>query len=229
MDLGRAFTFVFDDDDWVVKILIGAALQLVPILGQLVLVGYMLETARNVAEGNPRPLPTWQDFGGKIVGGFYGIVVQLFYALPIIVLSLLFSCVVVGIVLVAGDSEAGGALVAMMTLCFVPLAIVFGLIVQPIMLAAMARYVQTGGLGPALQVREIIQLTRENLGLWVVLWLLQILCGFVASLGTIALVIGVFITTFYSQAVFGHMLGQTIRQLGQPNPPAPMPSDPTVY
>jgi hypothetical protein len=96
MDIGRAFSFVFDDEQWVTSILIMGLLILVPILGSILLIGYMLETARNVAMNSPRPLPKWDNFGDKLSLGFAGFVISLVYALPIIVLAGLVVCAAVG-------------------------------------------------------------------------------------------------------------------------------------
>ena len=50
MDFGKAFTFAFDDKEWVTKLLIGGILSLIPIVN-LVVVGYTLKTLKNVADG----------------------------------------------------------------------------------------------------------------------------------------------------------------------------------
>ena len=97
------------------------------------------------------------------------------------------------------------------------------------MLAAITRYLQTGSLGSAFQFGQIIAMVRADLGSWVMLWLLYVLCGLVASAGSM-IVIGILFTYPYSQAVFGHILGQKLRQLAQPaaygasypTPPNPM-------
>ena len=57
MDIGGAFSYVFEDEDWIVKILLGAAILLIPIFGQLALVGYGIAILRNVKAGKPQPLP----------------------------------------------------------------------------------------------------------------------------------------------------------------------------
>lgn len=98
LDIGKAFTFVTEDPKWVTKILIGGGLILagiVTLVGWLftfpVVGGYMIMTTRNVINGNPQPLPEWDDFGNKWIEGFKGWVVTLVYSLPAIVISLVFS------------------------------------------------------------------------------------------------------------------------------------------
>jgi hypothetical protein len=231
MDIGRAFSYVFDDEQWITVILIGGLLQLIPIFGQIVLIGFMLEAARNVANGNPRPLPRWSNIGDKFSQGLAGLVIGLVYSLPVILLAILFACVAVGGAAAAGEDggEAIGGLIGLLSLCLVPLMILLSLVVQPLMLAAYGRYLQTGSLGAALRVGDAWLSLRADLGGWLVLWLLQLVCGFVGGLGTVALGIGVLFTYVYGQAVFGHLLGQHMRRSGQPatmdySPPAPPPA-----
>ena len=47
MDFGRAFTFVSEDKDWIIKIVIGAVLPFVPFL-ILPVLGYQVAIVRNV-------------------------------------------------------------------------------------------------------------------------------------------------------------------------------------
>jgi len=222
VDIGKAFSFVFDDEQWVASILIGGLIMLIPIIGQLALLGYAMETARNVARGNPRPLPQWNTFGEKLSLGFAGFVVILVYSLPIIVLSMLLICV--PIFAAAGTRSDEGAAAAILGSfgCLMPLLIILALLLQPVFLAAIVRYLQTGSIGAALQVGEVIAMVRANLGTWVVLWLVSLLCGFVASLGSI-IIIGFIFTYPYSQAVFGHYMGQTMQRLSPATATSYMP------
>ena len=68
MDIGKAFSFVFEDEEWVSKILIGGLIALIPLVGQLVVLGYALKVAQNVAQGSPRPLPR-SKFSSKVGSG----------------------------------------------------------------------------------------------------------------------------------------------------------------
>jgi hypothetical protein len=209
MDIGRAFSFVFDDDEWLTVILLGGLILIVPIFGQIALIGFLFETARNVAAGNSRPLPKWNHLGETFSLGLPGFLIQLVYALPIILLSCVFGCVVIfsSSVLTRQESAVGG--VIMLTfLCFFPLLTLLGLIIQPLTLGAMARYLQIGSLGAALRVGAVVSLLRSDLGGWMLLWLLQILCGLIGGVGGVFFGIGAAFTSAYATAVFGHLLGQ---------------------
>lgn len=224
MDLGKAFSYVFDDEEWIQVILIGGLILiggiLIPVVGWIAIsflvIGFTMEIARNVAMGSPRPLPRFNSLSGlldMIVKGFYGWLVQLIYMLPVALLGLIFACVAVVIALGAGnDEEAVLAGILPLMFCLTPLMIVLSLVLQPISLAAWARYLQTGSLGAALRFGEVFAIVRANLGTWVVLWLLMILCGLIVSF-TSFLVITIPFAVIYSQAVFGHLLGQVITQM----------------
>ena len=105
MDIGQAFSFVFEDEEWIVKILLGAVLMLIPIFGQCALMGYGIAIVRNVKAGEPRPLPDWGNLGEYFMDGLMFWVATLIYALPIFILIcpiVLVSAVVSVALLVSG-------------------------------------------------------------------------------------------------------------------------------
>jgi Protein of unknown function (DUF4013) len=228
MDIGRAFSYVFEDEEWLTVILLGGLILIVPIFGQIALIGFLLEAARNVAAGRDRPLPKWNHLGETFSLGLPGFLIQLVYALPIILIACAFACIgALGSGALAREESAAGGLFLGVFFCLFPLLILASLIIQPLTLAATVRYLQTGSLGGALRVGEAVRLVRSDLGGWLVLWLLQILCGVVGSLGGVFFVFGGLFTAVYGQAVFGHLLGQTLARAMQsagldPMPPAPL-------
>lgn len=214
MDLGRAFGFVTEDESWLNKILIGGLLLLIPLVGQLAVLGYMFEVARNVAQGNPRPLPDWSNFGDKLTKGFYGLVIGIVYSLPLIGLSILWVIAMAVVAAAAGESDAAAGVLGLLMLCFYVLLFALILVIQVVVLAAYVRYIQTESLGAALRFGEVIGMVRATPSTWVVLFLVYLLTSLVGSLGSIACGIGVLFTYVYGQAVFGHVLGQTLAQRG---------------
>src|SRR5690349_22891790 len=93
MDIGKSFSYVFEDEAWISKVLIGGLLIWIPIVNFAVF-GYMMKIAQNVAQGNPRPLPEWGEFGDHFMRGLYWFVIRLVYLLPAVILYGLFICVV---------------------------------------------------------------------------------------------------------------------------------------
>ena len=93
MDIGKAFSFVFEDEKWISKVLLGGLFLIIPIVNFAV-IGYMLKVAQNVAQGNPRPLPEWSEFGDHFMRGLHGIIIQIVYQLPTIIVYGVFFCVI---------------------------------------------------------------------------------------------------------------------------------------
>ena len=88
IDFGKAFTYIFDDENWFDKLIVPVLVSLIPFIGQFALMGYVLRTLKNVAEGVAEPLPTFK-FGEDLGRGFLYFLIGLVYALPIIILGLL--------------------------------------------------------------------------------------------------------------------------------------------
>lgn len=227
MDIGRAFSYVTEDEEWVTKILLGGLISLIPIVGTLALIGYMLKTAQNVARGNPRPLPRWGEFGDLLLRGFYGVVISLAYSIPYIAFTVLFSILTSFIGAGASSDESSGlaAFGGVLACIFVPLILIIAITTVLFVLAAYARYVATDTLSEAFNFGEVFTLVRTQAGTWLMLLLVGFLAGLAASLGLIACFIGIIFTSFYSYCVLGHALGQVVAR----NWPAGSYDAPTGY
>jgi hypothetical protein len=215
MDIGKAFSYVFEDERWISKVLIGGLILLVPILNFAVF-GYLVKVAQNVARGNQRPLPEWGgQLGEHFMRGLNVFVIYLVYLLPVFVLEGLFFCVTGGLAARADrNAEAAGAMAGLVGVCLVPLVIILALALSVLIFAAVARYAATNTLSEAFKFSEVIAGVRRNLSAWLMLLLVYILAQFVGGLGAIACGVGVLFTAFYAQCVMGHALGQTIAQQG---------------
>lgn len=212
MDLGRAFRFMFNDPGWLVKLLIGGVVALIPVIGSIVVSGYSYTVARNVARGNDHTLPEWNEFGDMLVRGLIGIVVGLAYGLPAILIG---GCLgaALGTAGATAERDGGGGGIAALAVCVYPIFFLALLVCNALALVAIARYLATDQFGEAFKVGAVFADFRNNLGLWVQLLLLAILASLVATLGLIALFIGVLFTAFYAQVVIGHGLGQVIARV----------------
>ncbi|PKO21777.1 MAG: hypothetical protein CVU38_12955, partial [Chloroflexi bacterium HGW-Chloroflexi-1] len=76
MDIGKSFTYMFEDPDWLRKLGIGTLVGLIGIVFSpiligfiplLMLMGYTLDVVRNTMDGRQYPLPEWEDWGGFLV------------------------------------------------------------------------------------------------------------------------------------------------------------------
>ncbi len=212
MDIGKAFSYVISDKDWVKKVVIGGILGIIPI-ANLIVVGYGLRVLKNVAQDNPQPLPEWDDWGGDFMKGLMVTLASLIYSAPAIVLSGIFALIGVFTGNVSGEAE--GVFAALMV-CFNCLMVLWGVAIGLWMPAAMVNYTRDWTFGSMFAFEKIWTLISENIGNYVTALVVMLLAGIAASFGTIACVIGVLFTQFYAQLVSMHVLGQFAREAGGP-------------
>lgn len=214
MDISKAFTFAQDDHEgWIAKILLGGVIFIIPLVGPIIVVGYMMRVAERVSTDHAEPLPAWNDFGDLLVKGLYYIAINLAYQIPLLVLTGIFTCVVMLGASTASGEDVAGPMLGIISCIMVPLMIVLSLGGAALGAVATARHVVTGRLAEAFEIGQIVQHLRANLGLWVLVLVTNILAGVVGSVGLIACGIGVIFTAFYSYCVMGHALGQVARTM----------------
>ena len=218
MDIGRAFKFMFEDEGWISKVLIGGILGIIPIVN-FVVYGYQLEIIRNVAEGRDLPLPDWDDFGGKFVKGLMIFLASLIYSIPLIVLGIavaIVTAVAGGAVSSSGRDAAGaaGGIAGLCMIVFYCVALIYAVIVYGfIMLPGLMRYAETGEFGAFFRFGENLRVATSNLGAYIVMLLVYIVAVIAAEIvGTIACGIGIIFTIFWAYLVGSHLLGQYWRE-----------------
>jgi len=207
LDIGKSFTYMFQDENWIKKILIGGVLAFIPIVNFMVL-GYVLEALKRTADGIDTPLPEWDDFGGKFMKGLMIFVIALIYTIPI----WLVACVVTGLTVIAGDNDTLGTLVALLSTCGMCLYLVWGILVWIVTPAALIKYAVTGEFMSAFQFGELFSYIKGNAANYIVAVVLAGVAGMVAGFGVIACFVGVLFTGFWAYLVMAHLLGQVQRE-----------------
>ena len=213
MDIGKSFTFVFEDDDWITKLLLAAAILtlgilfswmlLIPlILAFALLGGYGVAITRQVIGGELDKLPEWDDWGTLIADGLKAIVIGIVYALPIIVVSLCLG------LLIAIFSENAQGLASLFSLLLSCLSLLWAIVVSIALPAAIAFWVGADDLSVAFRFGDVLSFVRDNVATYLITFLMSWVANFVGQLGSIVCGVGWLVTAPYAVMVIGHLYGQ---------------------
>jgi Protein of unknown function (DUF4013) len=180
MDIGRAVSYIFDDQEWGAKLLISAMIAfgavitsplLVGLIGWAALLGYLVELLRNLHDRHPTPLPRWDNYGEKISQGGSVLTAVILYSLP----NLLPLCCTITTSNLWGDGFFGSSIGLLLVCCVLPGLLVYNLITWPMLALGIARYAEERNIGVFFQFNDLFGAVYRNLGLtmqWVLVTLI---------------------------------------------------------
>ncbi len=207
-DFGKAFTFPFQDPEWLSKTLMGGLFSLLGLflVGHFFVVGYLAQLVRNVVAGHERPLPAWDDLGTYFVEGFKLVLVGIVFSLPVLIPILLL--VIPAAILEGEGAESAAGVLGMVMVCLVfPLM----LVVMVILPAALTRAAVLGRAGAAFEFGSIFTFLKTNAVNYILAILVYIVANFASQFGIILFCIGIFFTTFLSLVMTAYAFAETYR------------------
>lgn len=220
-DFGRPFAFIFDDPQWLQKILIGGLFYLAGfvIIGWFFILGYAARVARNVIRGADVPLPEWDDLGGYFSEGARLIGVGLIYMLPLFVIFGMFivPLIFAGIIddMSDGGSDVAEGLASGFAGCMACLIVPLILLVIIFMPASLLFAAVEQRFGAAFEFGRIFAFIQHNLGNYLLAIVIYLIAGFIGRMGGALLCIGVIFTSFWAFMITTHAFAQVYR-LGNP-------------
>lgn len=184
LNVSRAFTFMFEDKNWAIKLSIGALIFLgsLVVIGLPFLLGYLLEVARRSSLKNDLPLPAWDNLGELFARGIIFLIILIIWALPGFV----------GILPCVGR--------CLMLLYFFFLSWILPLVTF--------KFAQTGNFADAFHLPFVFNFARDNFSNLLLVWFLTILLMFLALFGILVFLIGVCFTFFWALLAIYHLYGQ---------------------
>jgi len=221
MDIGKSFTFVFEDEAWITKLLLAAAILLLGILFSWMLLiplilalallgGYSVAVTRQVIGGELSKLPEWDNWGELIADGFKVIVIGIVYALPIIIISL---CLGLPIAALSENSQGLASLLSLLLSC---LSLLWAIVMSLALPAATAFWVGADDLSAAFRFGDVLNFVRDNFATYLITFLMSWVANFIGQLGTIVCGVGWLVTAPYALMVTGHLYGQAYAEgMGQ--------------
>lgn len=210
MDIGKSFSYPFEDDDWISKLLLGAIVSLVPILN-FAWTGYTVDIVRNIIDGVSRPLPEWSDFGDKFVKGFLIWAAGFIYSLP----ALIIGCIPLGLLVIPASVESSNtsetllSIFAGVGIIFACLIILYALILSFYFPAVFINFAIKKTFGSCFEVGEIIRIVSKNINKYLTAWLVTIVSAIV-----VGIIIAIISTILGSILCIGWILAWIISAVG---------------
>ena len=216
MDFSLALTFQFKDPDWVRKILLASLITLIPVVGWIFVFGWSLEVARRVIKGETQYLPEI-DLARDLVRGLEGLIINLVYNLPAIVVTVGFTMVVFFTSAILNRQANVDGVWILAYVCIIPLAFLYAVGMTLIIAAAYGNFLaQEESLPAGFQLSTVFGLVRKAPVAYFLVLVGQFMCAFIAFFGLAACIIGVVVTTTYTITVMGHLYGQAYREANRP-------------
>jgi hypothetical protein len=208
-----AFAWPAKDPDWLVKLLVIGLILLIPIVGSINGLGWMLASLDRLRVGDEKLAPANLRYIGR---GFPLFVVDLVYILLIAAIA---AAVYVPALILASNQSSGAANPALISLAIALSLLAFsvatlGSLALNFVMPSIVLATDRGGL----RVGAVLRHARANIANTLIAGLMLIAAGFIGSLGLVACAIGVLFTTTYALAMQAWVVRSF--EIGSPAKPA---------
>lgn len=206
MNYSHAFTYVFEDKNWLSKILIAGLISLIPIVGQFYLFGWMVEVVRRTKARRTDILPT-THFSYFLTLGLKLFVVCLIYSIPVIILSCIIGAI--NSTVEINDNNTAITIIYTGMGCFGSLlTFVVQIAVALIGTYGTIKLAETDQIKACLDFKDAYYTIKSNLSAFIIVELLMLVAGIIESVGLVLCLVGVIFTAPYGVAVCGNLTGQ---------------------
>ena len=195
-----AFSWPSRDPDGLTKLLIIGLILLIPIVGAINGLGWMLASLDRLRAGEERLAPANLRYIGR---GFPLFVVNFVYILGVLLIAAL---IYVPAVIVAANQSQGQANPALVSLAVLLSLLAFsvatlGSIALDFAMPSIVLATDRGGIRGGLHLSAVLQTARANISNTLIAGLMLIAASFVGSLGMVACGVGILFTTAYALAM----------------------------
>ena len=181
MDVGKSVGYVFEDQKWTNKLLIGMLVSIVPIVN-FALFGWVIDIMRNVSQRQPNPCRSGTTLATSSSRAPSCLSWALIYSLP----ALLITCPAIFLPFTRGDfsregQQALAGMIAGTSLLLVCAISIYALLISFLMPAIFLNFARKGTFAACFEFGEIWRIMSKNLGEYIVAWLIIIVVGIAAS------------------------------------------------
>jgi uncharacterized protein DUF4013 len=199
--IGDAFVWPFRDPEWVNKILIMGLILLIPVVGGINGLGWMLAALERLRAGEERLPPANFDHLGR---GFRLFVVLFVYYLVLIAIAAAIYLPAVAIFAQQSQAETSNPVLVSLGLALSLLAFsftTFGSLGVTFLTPAIVLAFDRGGIAGGLRVVDVVKDARASITNTLIAGLMLIAASLIAQLGSVACLIGVVFTAAYALAI----------------------------
>jgi hypothetical protein len=212
-----AFSWPVRDPEWPAKLLIIGVILLIPILGAINGLGWMLASLDRLRAGDEKLAPANLTY---IARGFPLFLVNVFYGLVIAIVA---GAIYVPGLMVASNQSHSAANPALISLAIALSLLAFsvatlGSLALNFVTPAIVLATDRGGIMGGLRAGAVLAHARANITNTLIAGLMLIAASFIGSLGLIACGIGVLFTTAYALAMQAWVVRSF--EIGSPAKPA---------
>ena len=217
-DLGDALSWPTRDPEWITKIVVMSLITIIPIVGSIVLVGWMLVCLDNVRDGR-RVLP---PIGFGYIGrGFPLFLVSLVYALAVGVAAAVVVVAFLALAAAAGGTSTGaGAALASLGVVAAAVIALAGVLGIAYLTPAIILETDRSGIGGGLDFNRVLALGREHPQATLLAALSLLIAYFIGSIGSFVCGVGVYLTIAYGYAAAAGVVRRYEIELAPPGAPA---------
>jgi hypothetical protein len=245
VELSKSIAFPFRDPHWLPRVLLGGtlkglaellALPLVFAIGRrgfhfslrfenlalialalslplrFILLGYFRRLIKGTCDPTLPGLPAWDEFGNDLIGGIKLTLVAIAVFLPTIAVLVLMTLFL---------SSSAQGLTPLVILLLAPPLVGLTLFYLP---AALVTAISTGDLAAAFDVKRVFARIGQNLGFYLLAFLITVTAKILSQVGLIVCCIGVFFTGFLADLITAHVFASVF--LDEPRGPISLQIDP---
>lgn len=220
MDIGRAFSYIFEDQEWLPKLLITAVvafvgvitmpLLLLGLVAYAALLGFLVELIRNLRDNRPTPIPRWDNFSEKISKGASVMVAGILYGLP----NLIPICCNIAIGFLPSEVNQIGSIA--MLCCVTPILLLYNLVMWPMFALGLGRYSEERNIGVFFQFGDLFGTLYRNFSVTFMYIIFAVIVNFVLGILGIIPCVGWLAAPALAIPIHGHLISQLVRQVEEP-------------
>jgi hypothetical protein len=187
---GDAFPFPFRSPGWLGTIVLQGLILIIPIIGQISLLGWMLLTVDNLREGRQELAPA----GFHLSRGIRLFGVELVYGIVLAIIPSILATI--GASIMQQGNSAGAALVALGNLLSLAVGLLFAFLLPALILITYER-----GFSAALDVGAVWRLATADVSNTIIAALLIFVTHLIAAVGLVLCFVGIYFTSVYAYGV----------------------------